>query len=105
MQSSYQDTSADAARRALAAHPSEASDELSSRISDLVTDLGHLCDVEKLDFVEAIQRALRHWAVERIDPNSTLEGPVVEIYIGAEGLPPKPKPLKRPDKRKKSRPA
>jgi hypothetical protein len=36
---------------------------------------------------------------------SVAEGPVVEIYIGTEGLPPLPKPVKRPDKRKKSRPA
>lgn len=105
MKNSHRDTRADAARQVLAAHSSDASEELGARISDLVTDLGHLCDAEKLDFVEAIQRALRHWAVERIDPNSVLEGPVVEIYIGAEGLPSKPKPVKRPDKRKKSRPA
>ena len=75
------------------------------RFRILVCDLGHLSDDNKLDFVAILTRALRHWQVERIDPASVAEGPVVEIYIGAEGLPPKPKPAKRPDKRKKSRPA
>ena len=74
-------------------------------VCDLLVDLAHLCDAESLEFVEIVTRAIRHWQVERIDPASVLEGPVVEIYIGKEGLPPKPKPNKRPDKRKKSRPA
>jgi len=52
-----------------------------------------------------LKRAVNTWAVERIDPESLADGPAVEITIGAEGLPPKPKPVKRPSKRKKSRPA
>ena len=43
------------------------------------------------------------WQVERIDPASFLEGPVVEIHIGSEGLPPKPTSKKRPGKPKKVR--
>jgi hypothetical protein len=93
------------ASAALAARSEAQGDDLPASIQDLVCDLGHLCDESKLDFVAILTRALRHWQVERIDPASVAEGPVVEIYIGTEGLPPKPKPAKRPDKRKKSRPA
>ena len=60
---------------------------------------------KSIDFVERVKKAINAWQVERIDPTSIADGPVVEIYIGTEGLPPKPKPVKRPDKRKKSRPA
>ena len=96
---------ADTARKAIAACGFHPDHDLPASVSDLLSDLAHLCDAENLDFVELATRAIRHWQVERIDPASVAEGPVVEIYIGKEGLPPKPKPIKRPDKRKKSRPA
>ena len=79
--------------------------DLATSITDLLVDLAHLCDAEDIDFVERVKKAINAWQVERIDPTSIADGPVVEIYIGTEGLPPKPKPVKRPDKRKKSRPA
>ncbi len=103
--SSHAKSRAAEASAALAARGAAQGDDLPTSIQDLVCDLGHLCDEAKLDFVAILTRAIRHWQVERIDPASVAEGPVVEIYIGAEGLPPKPKPAKRPDKRKKSRPA
>jgi hypothetical protein len=56
-------------------------------------------------FVAVVTRAIRHWQVERIDPASVAEGPDVQIVIGTTGLPPPPIPVKRPDKRKKFRPA
>ena len=93
------------ARKAIAACEFDPGQDLKTSVSDLLVDIAHLCDAESLDFVEILTRALRHWQVERIDPASLAAGPVVEIYIGAEGLPEKPKPIKRPDKRKKSRPA
>ena len=96
---------ADNARKAIAACAFDPDQDLTTSVCDLLVDLAHLCDAESLEFVEIATRAIRHWQVERIDPASVLEGPVVEIYIGKEGLPPKPKPIKRPDKRKKSRPA
>ena len=102
---SHAKTRAAEASAALAARGAAQGDDLPTSISDLVCDLGHLSDDNKLDFVAILTRALRHWQVERIDPASVAEGPVVEIYIGAEGLPPPPKPAKRPNKRKKSRPA
>jgi hypothetical protein len=105
MTKSHARTRADAARLAIDARDSNAAKDLAAAIQDLVTDLGHLCDTEGFDFVESVRRALRHWAVERIDPGSTAEGPAVDIIIGTEGLPSPPKPIKRPDKRKKSRPA
>ena len=106
---SHAKTRAAEALAALAARGAAQGDDLPTTISGprspISRDLGHLSDDNKLDFVAILTRALRHWQVERIDPASVAEGPVVEIYIGAEGLPPKPKPAKRPDKRKKSRPA
>ncbi len=94
---------AEAARKALDAYASDASADFATRIQDLITDLGHLCDFEKLDFVERLRPGIRHWAVERIDPNSIVEGPVVEIYIGTEGLPQPPTPKQRKTKPKKVR--
>ena len=96
---------ADSARKAIAACEFDPGQDLKTSVSDLLVDIAHLCDAESLDFVEIVTRSIRHWQVERIDPASVAEGPVVEIYIGKEGLPPKPKPIKRPDKQKKSRPA
>ena len=102
---SHAKTRAAEASAALAARGAAEGADLPASIQDLVCDLGHLCDENKLEFVEILTRAIRHWQVERIDPASVAEGPVVEIYIGTEGLPPRPKPVKRSDKRKKSRPA
>jgi hypothetical protein len=96
---------AEAARKAIAACGFDPSQDLETSLKDLLVDFGHLSDAENIDFVECLKKALNTWAVERIDPASVADGPVVEIYIGTAGLPPKPKPLKRPDKRKKSRPA
>ena len=102
---SHAKTRAAEALAALAARSEAKGAELPTSIQDLVCDLGHLSDENKLDFVDILTRAIRHWQIERIDPMSMAPGPVVEIYIGAEGLPPKPKPAKRPNRRKKSRPA
>ena len=102
---SHAKTRAAEALAALAARGQAQGDDLPTSIQDLVCDLGHLSDENKLDFVDILTRAIRHWQIERIDPMSMVPGPTVEIRIGAEGLPPKPEPVKRPDKRKKSRPA
>ena len=102
---SHVKTRAAEALATLAARGKTEDDDLPTSIQDLVCDLGHLSDESGLDFVAILTRAIRHWQVERIDPASVAEGPVVEIYIGTEGLPPKPEPVKRPGKRKKSRPA
>ena len=102
MTKSHQDIHAGAARKALDAYQSETQD-LATRIADLVTDIGHLCMTENLDFLAALRSGIRHWAVERIDPNSTLSGPSVEITISVEGLPPPPEPKKRAEKPRKVR--
>ncbi len=97
MAKTHHETRAEAARRALEAYVSDMSQDLETRIADLITDIGHFCMVEKLDFLEALRRGIRHWAVERVDPNSTLPGPTVEIVISVHGLPEQPKvkpPLK-----------
>jgi hypothetical protein len=104
MSNLHQQTRAAAARAALAARP-DAGEDLATRIQDHLADLGHLCDAENLAFTDILTKALRHWSIERIDPNSLAAGPTVEILIGTEGLP--DKPTKRPGKPmpKKSRPA
>jgi hypothetical protein len=96
---------ADRARRAIAACNYDPHTALKDTIKDILVAIGHLCDAENIGFVAAIKRALSTWAVERIDPHSTVGGPMVEIVIGAEGLPEKPKPVRNPSKRDKSRPA
>ncbi len=105
MPNPLKDRHAASARNAIAACNYDPHQDLSSSVKDLLVDLGHLCDAEGLDFVAELKRAINSWAVERIDPTSVADGPAVEIYIGTEGLPKKPKPIKRPDKHKKSRPA
>ncbi len=91
------------ARKAIKVCEFDPEQDLVTSVKDLLVDLGHLCDAERIDFVETVKKALNAWQVERIDPASIADGPVVEIYIGAEGLPPKPKPVKRPAKHTKSR--
>jgi hypothetical protein len=91
------------ARDAIATCKFDQEQDAATSVKDLLVDLGHLCDAEQIDFVEILKKAVNAWQVERIDPMSVADGPVVEIYIGAEGLPPKPEPIKRPGKRKKSR--
>jgi hypothetical protein len=93
------------ARAAIAACKFDPDRDTATSVKDLLVDLGHLCDAESIDFVESVKKALNAWSVERIDPTSVAHGPVVEIHIGSDGLPPKPEPVRRPDKRKRSRPA
>ncbi len=94
---------ADKARRAIIACEFDRYQDLATSVSDLLVDLAHLCDAEDIDFVERAKKAINTWQVERIDPTSIASGPVVEIYIGTEGLPPKPAPKKLPGKPKKVR--
>jgi hypothetical protein len=96
---------ANRARKALAAYNFDPNQELQESVKEALVNLGHLCDAENIDFLASLKRAIRHWQVERVDPTSVLDGPVVEIIIGEEGLPPNPKLIKRPSKQDKSRPA
>jgi hypothetical protein len=96
---------ADQARKAITAWKLDPGQDTATSVKELLVDLAHLCDAERIDFVESVKRALKTWQVERIDPTSLADGPAVEITIGTEGLPAEPAPIRRPDKRKKSRPA
>lgn len=91
MTNSHHDIRAPAARRALEAYKVDASKELETSITDLITDIGHLCTVEHIDFLATLSGGIRHWAVERVNPNSTLPGPTVEITISVQRLPRPPK--------------
>jgi len=93
------------ARHAIASCGFDPQQDLATSISDLLVDLAHLCDAEDIDFIERVKKAINTWQLDRIDPMSIASGPAIEIVIGTEGLPEKPKPAKRPSKRDKSRPA
>ena len=45
-------------------------DGIESAITDLVADLGHLCDLKKLNFQTLVARAINHWKDEQADPHS-----------------------------------
>jgi hypothetical protein len=100
----HHDQQAADARRALEAYKFDASKDLETSIADLITAIGHLCMLEQIDFLAALNGGIRHWAVERVNPKSTRPGPTVEITITVQGLAPQPKPKARdPAKPKKPR--
>jgi hypothetical protein len=104
MTESNHDLHADDARRALEAYKAEASKDLETSIAELIADIGHLCMLEQIDFLAALNNGIRRWAVERVNPRGTRPGPTVEITITVQGLAPQPKPKARdPAKPKKPR--
>lgn len=42
-------------------------DGIENAITDLVADLGHLCDVKKLNFEGLVARAITHWKDEQTE--------------------------------------
>ena len=95
MKKTHYDLHAEDARRALDAYSSGASKDLGTSITELITDIGHLCMVEQIDFLGVINAGIRHWAIERINPKSRRSGPTVEIAITVQGLAPRTKPKAR----------
>ena len=45
-------------------------DGIENAITDLVSDIGHLCDAKKLDFVRLMEKAIGDWKLEQTDANS-----------------------------------
>ena len=106
MAKTHHNLHADDARRAVDAYTSKSLKDLEGSIADLIADLGHLCMAEQIDFLAAVMAGIRHWAVERINPNATRPGPTVEVTITVQGLAPRTKPKARdPAKPKRSRAA
>ena len=56
-------------------------DDTRQAIQDLLCDIGHLCDLEGLDFQKIIVTAVGWWHAERIDPEVILDGPSVTLSI------------------------
>lgn len=54
-------------------------------VGDLIADLGHYADTNKLDFVDVVRTALANWAVERRGPECK-DRPQVTIQIGVDGV-------------------
>jgi hypothetical protein len=50
-------------------------------ISDLIADLGHLCDRERLDFVALVRKGIAYWKIEQTDATGIKAPPYVEIVI------------------------
>jgi hypothetical protein len=104
MTKSYHDLHADDARRAIEAYMADASKDLETSVADLIADIGHLCMLEQIDFLAAVNGGIRHWAAERVNPRGMHPGPTVEITITVQGLAPQPKPKARdPAKPRKPR--
>jgi hypothetical protein len=53
-------------------------------LSDLIANLGHYAQREKLDFLELVARAIGHWHLEQTDEDSIDALPTVTIRIGGE---------------------
>ena len=64
--------------------PASIVDPTPARITDIVANLGHLCDAEYLDFIPILEKAVQHWSVERegAPENPEVAGPDVQITIG-----------------------
>jgi hypothetical protein len=55
-------------------------------VGDLIADLGHYADTNKLDFIDVVRTALANWSVERRVPECK-NTPQVTIQFGAGGDP------------------
>ena len=86
---------AEAARRALDAASPASKETLHTRITDLIIGLGHLCSGEQIEFLPAVEKAIGHWVIERIDPMSVHRPPAVTIFVDRKGLPPLPERKRR----------
>ena len=104
MKKTHHDLHVADARRVLEAYKADAAKDLEASIAKLITDIGHLCMVEQIDFLAVLRKGIGRWALERINPKSARPGPTVEITITVQGLAPRTKPKARdPAKPRKSR--
>lgn len=56
-------------------------DALADTVSDLVTDLGHLCDMKDKDFLVLMAKGIADWKLEQTDPESIDVRPAVRIEV------------------------
>jgi len=71
---------AERGERVFSAYLDIAKDE-DSNLKDLLSDLGHYCDMTGIDYVETLKTAIGLWKAEVADPVDLAEEPDVEIYI------------------------
>jgi hypothetical protein len=57
-------------------------------IGDLLCDIGHLCDEERLDFLAVVRKAVAYWKIEQVDPVGIADPPAVTIIIDEADSPP-----------------
>lgn len=58
-------------------------DAVEDTLSDLLSDLGHLCDAKGLDYLALVAKAIGDWTLEQVDPESIDCRPKVTITVGA----------------------
>ena len=50
-------------------------------VTDLIGDVGHLCDVKGFDFLELMAKAIGDWKLEQSQPNGIGPRPEVRIKV------------------------
>lgn len=50
-------------------------------LSDLICDLGHYADQQRIDFTAILARAIGYWKIEQTDPLGVSDRPDVDIII------------------------
>jgi len=50
-------------------------------VTDLISDVGHLCDAKGFDFLELMAKAIGDWKLEQTQPNGIGPRPAVRIEV------------------------
>lgn len=58
-------------------------DTFEDTVTDLVADIGHLCDSKGKDFVALMAKAIGDWKLEQTDPESIETRPHVSIEVAS----------------------
>lgn len=70
------------AERALDAFRAEVGlDAIGDTVTDLMSDIGHLCDAKELDFLALLAKAIGDWKLEQTNPESVDVRPTVKIEV------------------------
>lgn len=70
------------AEAALDAFRAEAGiDAFEDTVSDLIADLGHLCDMKDKDFLAIMAKGIADWKLEQTGPESIDVRPMVTIKV------------------------
>lgn len=62
------------------------SDNTSEAVGDLLCDIGHFCDLAKLDYLQVVAHAIGVWHAERRDPVGLAPEPDVLVIVDGKGV-------------------